>query len=90
MTVRAWLLLTADQESAADLWVQLRDIQGMKFSERVEGPFDIVAAIERPNRDDLAASVDTIRQMPGVSAVSVCQPISLAEEPSSGADPGWP
>jgi hypothetical protein len=90
MTARAWLLLTADQDTAADLWDQLQDFQGMSFIEQVQGPFDLIAAIERSDLDELAGSVDTIRQMPGVSAVSVCQPIAQADEPFTGADPGWP
>ena len=90
MTARAWLLLTAEQDTAADLWGQLQDVQGMNFIEQVEGPFDLIAAIECLDLDDLAGSVDTIRQMPGVATVSVCQPISQAEEPFGGADPGWP
>jgi DNA-binding Lrp family transcriptional regulator len=76
--VRAYVLIQTEVGRTAGVATELKAIHGVSSSEAVTGPYDVIAAVEAANIDDLGKMIVVrIQGVDGVARTLTCPVIRI-------------
>ena len=78
MGVSAYILIQTEVGKAADVAVQVADIDGVVSSEDVTGPYDVIVRAEAETMDDLGRMVvSRVQMIEGITRTLTCPVVHL-------------
>ena len=75
--IEAYVLILTDVGTGAKVGVETGKVPGVKLSEVVTGPYDVVARVEAADMDALSGLVDEIQKIKGVTRTLTCPVLHL-------------
>jgi len=76
--VSAYILIQTEVGKAADVAVQVADIDGVVSSEDVTGPYDVIVRAEAETMDDLGRMVvSRVQMIEGITRTLTCTVVHL-------------
>lgn len=75
--VEAFVLIQVDMAEGRRVTEDVGRVPGVRLSQFVTGPYDVIARIEAPDVELLGKIVDEIQRVPGVTRTLTCTIIRL-------------
>jgi DNA-binding Lrp family transcriptional regulator len=78
MSVTAYVLVQTEVGKAADVAIQIADIDGVVSAEDVTGPYDVIARAEAKSVDELGKLVvGKVQRIEGITRTVTCPVVNL-------------
>ena len=79
MTTKAYLLIETGVGASKEMLNKIAQFDGVKSADRVTGPYDIIAIVEREDLSDLASLVtEEIGSIDGIRRNVTCVALNIA------------
>jgi DNA-binding Lrp family transcriptional regulator len=75
--IEAYVLILTDVGTGGKVGVEAGKVAGVKLSQVVTGPYDVVARVEAGDMDALGRLVDEIQKIKGVTRTLTCPILNL-------------
>jgi DNA-binding Lrp family transcriptional regulator len=78
VVVQAYILIQTEVGKAADVALQIADVQGVTLAEDVTGPYDVIVRAEARNVDELGKLVVAkVQNVPGITRTLTCPVVHI-------------
>lgn len=75
--VEAFVLIQVEMAQGRRVTEEVAGVSGVRLSQFVTGPYDVIARVQAPDVDMLGKLVDDIQRIPGVTRTLTCTIIRL-------------